>query len=72
MHQIWTRLTTTLSTAMLLVVAAARPGGLEPLDEHGGSRNSDEGFHIAGGAIIAGTITAAIAAFVADRLGLLQ
>jgi hypothetical protein len=46
--------------------------GWEPLDERGGSRNSDEGFYIAGGAVLAGTILAGVGAFVADRLGLLQ
>jgi hypothetical protein len=61
-----------LLTAVSWVLAAMRPRGLEPLDERGGGRNSDEGFHIAGGAVIAGAIVAAVGAFVADRLGLLQ
>ena len=64
--------TSGLLTALAWVLAATRPGALEPLDERGGGRNSDEGFHIAGGAVIAGTIVAAVGAFVADRLGLLQ
>lgn len=45
---------------------------LEPLDERGGGRNSDEGLHIGAGAIIAGTIAAGVGAFVANRLGLLN
>jgi hypothetical protein len=45
---------------------------LEPLDERGGGRNSDEGLHIGAGAIIAGTIAAGVGAYVANRLGLLK
>ena len=45
---------------------------LEPLDERGGGRNSDEGMHIAAGAVIAGTIAAGISAFVANKLGALK
>ena len=43
----------------------------EPIDERGGGRNSDEGMHIGAGAVIAGTIAAGIAAFVASKLGAL-
>jgi hypothetical protein len=46
--------------------------GVEPVDERGGGRNSDEGFHIAGGALIAGAIVAGVAAFVANKLGALK
>lgn len=45
---------------------------LEPLDERGGGRNSDEGMHIGAGAVIAGTIAAGIGAFVANKLGALK
>ena len=45
---------------------------LQPLDERGGGRNSDEGLHIGAGAIIAGTIAAGVGAYVANRLGLLK
>lgn len=41
-------------------------------DERGGGRNTDEGFHISAGAVIAGTIAAGVAAFVADKLGALK
>jgi hypothetical protein len=45
----------------------------EPLsDERGGGRNTDEGFHISAGAIIAGSIAALVGAFVAKKLGALQ
>ncbi|RZT85561.1 hypothetical protein EV383_2434 [Pseudonocardia sediminis] len=45
---------------------------LEPIDERGGGRNTDEGFHISAGAVIAGVIAAGVAAFVADKLGALK
>lgn len=45
---------------------------LEPLDERGGGRNSDEGMHIGAGAVIAGTIAAGVGAFVANKLGALK
>jgi len=44
---------------------------LGSIDERGGGRNTDEGFHISAGAIIAGSIAAAVAAFVAKKLGAL-
>ena len=44
---------------------------VEPVDERGGGRNTDEGFHIAAGAVIAGTIAAAVGAFIAKKLGAL-
>ena len=44
---------------------------LEPVDDRGGGRNTDEGFHIAAGAVIAGTIAAAVGAFIAKKLGAL-
>ena len=45
---------------------------LEQVDERGGGRNTDEGFHISAGAIIAGTIAAGVGAFVANKLGVLK
>jgi hypothetical protein len=46
---------------------------VEPLrDERGGGRNTDEGFHISAGAVIAGSIAALVGAFVAKKLGALQ
>ncbi|MHA6783968.1 hypothetical protein ACVGOW_23685 [Pseudonocardia saturnea] len=45
---------------------------LEPLDERGGGRNSDEGMHIGAGAVIAGTIAAGVGAFIANKLGALK
>lgn len=45
---------------------------LQPLDDRGGGRNSDEGLHIGAGAVIAGTIAAGVGAFVANKLGLLK
>ncbi len=52
-------------------VTMALRGRLEPVDERGGGRNTDEGFHISGGAVVAGAIAAGVAAFVARRLGAL-
>lgn len=45
---------------------------LEPIDERGGGRNTDEGFHISGGALVAGAIVVGVGAFVARRLGALE
>jgi hypothetical protein len=45
---------------------------LGQVDERGGGRNTDEGFHISAGAIIAGTIAAGVSAFVANKLGVLK
>ncbi|MDN5856187.1 MAG: hypothetical protein L0K86_25765 [Actinomycetia bacterium] len=49
----------------------ARLGRLEPLDERGGGRNTDEGFHISAGAVLAGTVAALAGAFIAKKLGAL-
>lgn len=43
-----------------------------PVDECGGGRNTDEGFHIAGGAVVAGAIATAVGAFIAKKLGALE
>ena len=48
---------------------AARLG---EVDETGGGRNTDEGFHISGGAIAAGVIVTAVGAFVANKMGALS
>ena len=48
---------------------AARLG---EVDETGGGRNTDEGFHISGGAIAAGVIVTAVGAFVAQKMGALN
>ena len=45
---------------------------LEAVDERGGGRNTDEGFHIAAGAVIAGSIAAGVSAYVATKLGALK
>ncbi|MHA6622901.1 hypothetical protein [Pseudonocardia sp. DLS-67] len=45
---------------------------LGPIDERGGGRNTDEGFHISGGALVAGAIVAGVSAFVAKKLGALE
>jgi hypothetical protein len=66
MNHTWSRIN--LRTTELVIAVRRR---LEPIDERGGGRNTDEGFHISGGAIVAGTITAAVAAFVAKKLGAL-
>ena len=46
-------------------------GRWEPLDERGGGRTTDEGFHISAGAVIAGTIATLVGAFVVKKLGAL-
>ena len=46
-------------------------GRWEPVDERGGGRNTDEGFHISAGAVLAGTIAALAGAFIAKKLGAL-
>ena len=57
----------------ILLAAAWWQARLEPVrDERGGGRNTDEGFHISAGAVIAGSIAAGVAAFVAKKLGALQ
>lgn len=45
---------------------------LAGIDERGGGRNTDEGFHISGGAVVAGVIVAGVSAFVAKKLGVLE
>lgn len=63
---------TSINTSILRAYAWWR-ARLEPLaDERGGGRNTDEGFHISAGAIIAGTIATAVGVFVAKKLGALN
>jgi hypothetical protein len=57
--------------AQLMGLWSRLVGRLEPLDERGGGRNTDEAFHISAGAVIAGAIAAGVGAFVAKKLGLL-
>lgn len=66
MTRTWKRIT--LRITELVAAVQAR---LEPLDERGGGRNTDEAFHISGGALLAGAIAAGVAAFVAKKLGAL-
>ena len=61
-----TRINSQLMVAMVWLLQR-----VEPVDERGGGRNTDEGFHIAAGAVIAGTIAAAVGAFIAKKLGAL-
>ena len=67
MNMIRTRLTVFVADAY-----ARLAGRLGPPDERGGGRNSDEGFHIGAGAVIAGVIAAGVGAFVAKKLGALD
>ena len=61
-------------TLTLLAVEAVRSLGARtgPIDERGGGRNTDEGFHIAGGAVVAGAIVTGVGAFIAKKLGALE
>jgi hypothetical protein len=58
-----------LAVTELYVPLIQRTG---PIDERGGGRNSDEGFHIGAGAVIGGVIATAVGAFVAKKLGALE
>jgi hypothetical protein len=60
-----------ISTRLIELILAVR-SRLEPVDERGGGRNTDEGFHISGGAVVAGAIAAGVGAFVAKKLGALE
>jgi hypothetical protein len=64
-------LTAGTRSRMYRCVWAAR-ARLEAVDERGGGRNTDEGFHIAAGAVIAGSIAAGVSAYVATKLGALK
>ncbi|TQM11143.1 hypothetical protein [Pseudonocardia kunmingensis] len=63
----WT--TTNMHLTNLLFWLQQRLG---PVDERGGGRNTDEGFHISGGAVVAGAIAAGVGAFIAKKLGALD
>lgn len=62
------RMTLTLLAMDVIERLSARLG---PVDDRGGGRNTDEGFHISGGAIVAGAIAAGVGAFIARKLGAL-
>jgi hypothetical protein len=62
----------TRARARLIHLAWSVRARLGQVDERGGGRNTDEGFHISAGAIIAGTIAAGVGAFVANKLGVLK
>lgn len=68
----WTRAALSVAGSRVLWARMELQRRLEPVDERGGGRNSDEGIHIGAGAVIAGTIAAAVAAFVAKKLGALD
>ncbi|SDG77289.1 hypothetical protein [Pseudonocardia oroxyli] len=65
---------TVLSSIQLVVteahLALLRRTG--PMDERGGGRNSDEGFHIGAGAVLGGLILTAVGGYVAKKLGALE
>jgi hypothetical protein len=63
----WTTTTLHLTNAVLWLQRR-----LGPIDERGGGRNTDEAFHISGGALVAGAIAAGVGAFVAKKLGVLE
>lgn len=59
-------------TLLVVDLAGRLTARVGPVDERGGGRNTDEGFHIAGGAVIAGAIATAVGAFIAKKLGALE
>lgn len=62
-----------IALTLLIAELVTRLGAcLGPIDERGGGRNTDEGFHIAGGAIVAGAIATGVGAFIAKKLGALE
>ena len=62
-----------IAVTLLVVDLWRRLGArLGPVDERGGGRNTDEGFHIAGGAVVAGVIVTAVGAFIAKKMGALE
>ena len=62
-----------ITVTLLVVDLWHRLGArLGPMDERGGGRNTDEGFHIAGGAVVAGVIVTAVGAFIAKKMGALE
>lgn len=58
-------------TLLLVEVIGRLSARLGPVDERGGGRNTDEGFHISGGAVIAAAVAAGVGAFIAKKLGAL-
>lgn len=59
-------------TLLVVDVLHRLSGRIGPVDERGGGRNTDEGFHIAGGAVVAAAIATAVGAFIAKKLGALE
>lgn len=57
---------------LVMDVIARLVARLGQVDDRGGGRNTDEGFHISGGAIVAGAIAAGVGAFIAQKLGALS
>ena len=62
----------TRARARLIHLAWTLRARLDQVDERGGGRNTDEGFHIAGGAVVAGVIVTAVGAFIAKKMGALE
>ena len=58
-------------TLLAMEVIGCLSARLGPVDDRGGGRNTDEGFHISGGAIVAGALAAGVGAFIARKLGAL-
>lgn len=67
MRSIYNRLSVRVSEAFLVLYQ--RVG---PIDERGGGRNSDEGFHIGIGAVVGAAIAVGVGAFVAKKIGALE
>jgi len=67
MRSLYNRLSLFVSETYLAV-----QGRIGPVDERGGGRNSDEGFHIGAGAIIGAAIAAGVGAYVAKKIGALE
>ncbi|GAA2848192.1 hypothetical protein GCM10010472_01370 [Pseudonocardia halophobica] len=67
MRSLYHRLTLLVSEAFLAL--QERVG---PVDERGGGRNSDEGFHIGAGAVLGGAIALGVGAYIAKKIGALE
>lgn len=65
MHELMSRTVEIANRAMWLLRSRLQ------FDERGGGRNTDEGMHISGGAILAGTVLTLAGAYVAKKLGAL-
>ncbi|SDH44578.1 hypothetical protein [Pseudonocardia oroxyli] len=67
MRSLYHRLSLFVSEAFL-----ALHDRIGPVDERGGGRNSDEGFHIGAGAVIGAAIAAGVGAYIAKKMGALE